>query len=635
MLKHNFYIMKKGVCVALLLFFNLSLFPVLTSAQSIYVTKPIISSVTPSSVFPGQDFKINSSLYSDFGNSSGMVLVGNQTAIIKSWSNYSITAQIPTGFPPDTYNLAVKIVGVGTSDYAQLKVLPAPIASYLSPNSIVPGVTKACVHGQNFGTAAQNWTTDSKITIGNADIQRASWADDSICFTVPESVNANGLVSININGFNLQSLPFSLTTASSAGSASTNDQLLTKQWYLNKVNIFDAWKLVDEKNTGNVIVAVIDQGIYINHPDLKMNIWINTKETIGNSKDDDNNGYADDIYGWDFISNNGEMTVRGGHGTHVAGIIGAQTNNGIGIAGIAKNIKLMSLIACSDKGCPTSAVTRAIRYAADNGANVINLSLGSKGTTDYSSEYDDAIKYAYNKGLVIVASAGNGDVEGNSGQNLSLIPQSPVCNDGDQNMILGVSAVDDVDNFLPWANYGPCVDVLAPGTNIMSAAVPLYDSGSYYSSEDGTSFSAPIVSGIAALLKSKYPQMSNKEIALRIVKHSKMITNYQQSNNIGTVDAYETLKESYTPDSTNSVINNPIISTPLSMVTVPQKAKFITANATVNARQTPSTVAKIVGSVKKNTKYELIDSTNLSWFKIKLGTNRYGWVMKKLVKITK
>ncbi len=145
----------------------------------------------------------------------------------------------------------------------------------------------------------------------------------------------------------------------------------------------------------------------MNHPDLRDDIWTNQKEIGGNGKDDDNNGYIDDTYGWNFISDTKDMTPTGSHGTMVAGIIGAVKNNSTGISGIASGVKLMSLIAYdSSGGCQVDAVTKAIKYAADNGANIINLSLGTSGATNYTDKYNDVICYAYNKGVVVVASAG-------------------------------------------------------------------------------------------------------------------------------------------------------------------------------------------------------------------------------------
>ncbi len=180
----------------------------------------------------------------------------------------------------------------------------------------------------------------------------------------------------------------------------------------------------------------------------------------------------------------------------------------------------MPLIVCGNKGCPADAVIKAIHYAVDNGASIINMSFGSYGTTDYTTQYNDAVQYAFQHGVLIIAAAGNGDLEGNTGQNLNVIPQSPVCNDNGENMVLGVGSVTNDAYITDWSNYGLCVDIYAPGEGVLSTSVPNLDNGLLYSAEDGTSFSAPIVTGIAALIKQKYPSINPREITELIIKTS-------------------------------------------------------------------------------------------------------------------
>lgn len=300
-------------------------------------------------------------------------------------------------------------------------------------------------------------------------------------------------------------------------SAFTNDTYSAFQQYLKQTKVDQAWGRVT--GASRPIVAVIDEGVYINHPDLLHNIWVNKKEKIGNRKDDDRNGYIDDIYGWDYIKGSGEMTVYGTHGTLVAGIVGAVKDNSEGISGINPNVKIMPLRVCDSQGCPISYTVKAIYYAVNNGATIINLSLGSQGTTGYTTAYNKAIKYAHDHGVIVVAAAGNGDLESSRGEDLNIVPESPVCNDVGKNAVIGVGAVDNDDFLTSWSNFGSqCVDAYAPGVNIISTAVPKYSNlGGYYDdTESGTSFAAPIVTGIVSLLRQQYPYMPNSEVIHRI-----------------------------------------------------------------------------------------------------------------------
>lgn len=293
------------------------------------------------------------------------------------------------------------------------------------------------------------------------------------------------------------------------------------QTYLNQIKYFEYF--LPPALGNNLVVAVIDDGVWLQHPDLVGTSWINSDESPNNEKDDDNNGYIDDYYGWNFLDNNQDLTTKGSHGTAVAGIIAAQ-NNDIGIVGIVPKAKIMPLIVCSDIGCPRSATINAIMYAANNGAHIINLSLGGSGYVGYTSDYDNAIEYAHKKGIIIVASAGNGDVESNQsiGQNLNFLKASPVSNDVNGiNTVLGVGAlVKNQNNYKTnWTNYGTGVEIYAPGEEIFSLSVPAHNIwGNYFDYWDGTSFSAPIVAGAAALLKSSNPNLKNWEVIDRLTK---------------------------------------------------------------------------------------------------------------------
>ncbi len=266
----------------------------------------------------------------------------------------------------------------------------------------------------------------------------------------------------------------------------------------------------------NLVVAVIDDGVWQWHPDLKWSEWLNKKEIPGNWIDDDKNGYIDDYFGFNFVDNSFDVTPKWTHGTAVAGIIWAQINESW-IAWLAPDAKIMSLIACGEISCSFENVRNAIYYAVDNGANLINLSLWGSGYVGFNSNYDDVIEYAYNKWVVVVVSAWNGDPESAwvYGQDLDQVKVSPVCNDKNGiNMVIGVGATHSLNNNKTlWSNFGSCVDTWAQGVNVTSTTDPKHNDGYFYDSTlSGTSFSAPIITGIAAILKSSYPELTPLEL---------------------------------------------------------------------------------------------------------------------------
>lgn len=244
----------------------------------------------------------------------------------------------------------------------------------------------------------------------------------------------------------------------------------------------------------SVVVTVIDEGVYLEHPALKNNLWTNLKEIPGNNIDDDQNGFVDDVGAWNFLDNNNNLTPKGGHGTKLAGLI-------------APDAKIMPLIVCSHAaGCSQQAIINAMYYAVDNGANVINLSLGD--TAGYKSAYNEAIKYAYKHNVVIVASSGSAEV----GHSLALEPMSPICNDNGENMVLGVGTIDESGNRPAWANFGACIDVSAKGTNVYTTFNPNFSNGAFYGFAEGNSFSTAKISAKAANLIKQNPDITVKEV---------------------------------------------------------------------------------------------------------------------------
>jgi subtilisin family serine protease len=280
-----------------------------------------------------------------------------------------------------------------------------------------------------------------------------------------------------------------------------------------------------------VTVAIIDQGVDFQHPELTGMEWKNSKEIFDN-QDNDTNNFSDDISGWNFLDNSNTLTPQGSHGTKLSGVIKIISKK----SGI--EIKIMSLIACAQNtGCNVPAVAKAIYYATDNGAKIINLSLGTDG---YDSRLDEAILYAFKKNVVIVAAAGNGNSKG-QGIFLDQNSISPICNDLGNNMILGVSASDSKNNPTTWANFGSCIDILAPAENIYTTFTPKFDDNLYYGYVEGSSYSAAEVAGIAAIIISKKPGLTNAQVYNAIILGAEKGNNFPSNFGNGSLNLTNSL----------------------------------------------------------------------------------------------
>ena len=297
----------------------------------------------------------------------------------------------------------------------------------------------------------------------------------------------------------------------------------TEQWSYEHTGLYEAW----DYTTGSkdVVVAIIDNGFDIFHPDLRDNVWKNEKETINNGIDDDNNGYIDDVYGWNFLDDDNNprpdlthLTEREkedaifNHGTVVAGIIGAKGNNGRDGVGVNWDVKLMNLKVLGNSGTGDLApLADAIYYAVNNGAHIINVSMVGTGDVE---DIIIAIDYAYDNDVLVVAAAGNNLIF------LNESPRYPVCIDEDDSIekVIGTSAMTEAHHLAIFSNSGSdCIDITAPGVGIKSTLFlsPENDLNNTYSQDDGwngTSFSTPLVSGAAALLKSLQPSWGPAEL---------------------------------------------------------------------------------------------------------------------------
>ncbi len=290
--------------------------------------------------------------------------------------------------------------------------------------------------------------------------------------------------------------------------------LMSKAWGLNSTHgiaASKAWsKMNQDCSKSKVVVAVIDTGINANHPALKDSIWLNPKEKSGKAgADNDNNGFANDVSGWDFASNSGKIIDQHGHGTHIAGIIAA---NGDGVhyfKGVCPGVKIMSLRYYNPKGTGLDNLkntVRAINYAVDNGATIINYSGGG---AEYSKEEFEALKRAEDKGILVVAAAGN--ERSNADKNLYYPAAYALKN------IISVTAINEKGEVLPSSNWGvEKVHLAAPGQNILST-----DNTGGYTFMTGTSQATAFVTGVAALLMTEKPSLSFAEVKTTIETSAK------------------------------------------------------------------------------------------------------------------
>ncbi len=308
------------------------------------------------------------------------------------------------------------------------------------------------------------------------------------------------------------------------------------QWAYNHVGVYTAWDF--HTGSRDVVVAIIDNGFDTFHPDLKENVWKNVKEKENNGLDDDGNGYVDDVWGWNFVQEDvnrdgvlSESETKGSndptpkvsaltekekqegvfhHGTVVAGIIGAVGDNSVYGTGLNWKVRLMNVKVIDNSGSGDLVLLGpAIRYAVDNGAHIINISMvGNFIDTNVL----EALRYANQKGVAVFAAAGN------DARFLDQDPRHPVCADQFEarQLVLGVSAIDQTHHLTRFSNYGArCIDITAPGMDILSAL--RYDPSSgldkgYGGLWNGTSFATPFVSGAAALIKAIQPSWQAQDI---------------------------------------------------------------------------------------------------------------------------
>ncbi len=297
--------------------------------------------------------------------------------------------------------------------------------------------------------------------------------------------------------------------AKAAGAHLADDALQPEQWAVasgSVLNLPGAWAL---SQGAGVVVAVVDTGVKLDHADLAPNVWTNFREVPGNGVDDDGNGYVDDVHGVDLTTSSAgqDMTDGNGHGTHVAGIIAAVAN-GRGVVGVAPRAKIMAVkVLAADGSGTTGAVAEGIRYAAANGARIINVSI--QGDTP-DPRLNDAIAAAGAANALVVVSAGN------SGRDIDAQPSFPAAIPAPN--LIGVAATvpEDGRGIDPQSNFGRLnVQLAAPGQEILSTS----NNGSY-EFKSGTSMAAPMVSGVAALMAAMNPGIGAGDLRAQLLQHA-------------------------------------------------------------------------------------------------------------------
>lgn len=319
------------------------------------------------------------------------------------------------------------------------------------------------------------------------------------------------------------------------------------QWNLKKIGLETVWD--DYKCSDDVVIAVVDTGLDYNHPDLQGVMWTNADEVPGNGVDDDGNGYVDDIHGYNFVHDDYDIADDNDHGSAVSSIIGANTDNSLGVAGVCWSASIMSIKVANAYGSASLFnIAQGIRYAVDNGAKVVNLSLGA--TVDQQN-VREAVMYAHENGVTLVAASGNSSSY-NSGVDFLYYPAG-------YSTVIAVGATDENDEVANLSNSsfvshrGRELDLVAPGVEIVAAVVK--NGSDEFAVYDGTSMSVPHVVGTVALMLQKDGALTPDEIDDLLTSNAEKVGD--MSGDFDTAYGYGRLDVRATMEAIDAVVVEP------------------------------------------------------------------------------
>ncbi|NRB06121.1 MAG: S8 family serine peptidase [Richelia sp.] len=356
---------------------------------------------------------------------------------------------------------------------------------------------------EGINASSSLFSSSNELTTENGELQFSIHSTSEI---YANEIVDNG--DISAAGYNRNS-GYGLVDAGAAVGKAVGDNSFAnvpslggKDWGADLVQAPEVW---NKGYTGKgVIVAVLDTGVDYQHSDLNDNIWTNTKEIAGNGVDDDGNGYIDDVSGWNFHDDNNDILDRNGHGTHVSGTIAGE-NNDFGVTGIVYDAQIMPVKVLGDSGSGYySSISSGIRYAVDNGADVINLSLGGRVPSNRIAE---SLEYANSKGVVAVMSAGNYSTS---------TPGYPGRYADKWGLVVGaVDRNNQMADFSNRAGRDNLAYVTAPGVKVYSTVL-----NNEYDSYSGTSMASPHVAGVVALMLSANPNLTPDRVRQIITETS-------------------------------------------------------------------------------------------------------------------